>query len=101
MPVLKFNTLDELQEKESQLEKTGGIQISVTHGFIPFFKLCYKDIPKIQYSIKVASDLTVTVYLQVKISLVLEIASTNLNTCTALNKLFSYLEAQPVQDHAR
>ena len=100
MPVLK-NTLDELQEKESQLEKTCGIQTSVTHDFILFFKLCYKDIPKIQYSIKVASDLTVTVYLQgvqVKRSLVLEIASTNLNNCTTLNKLLSYLEAQPVQD---
>ena len=82
------NTLDELQEKESQLEKTCGIQTSVTHDFILLFKLCYKDIQKIQYSIKVASDLAVTVYLQgvqVKRSLVLEIASTNLNTCTALN----------------
>ena len=69
--------------------------------FYSFFKLCYKNIPKIQYSIKVASDLTVTVYrqgVQVKRSLVLEIASTNLNTCTSLNK---HLEAQPVQDITR
>ena len=83
-----FNTLDELQEKESQLEKNCGIQTSVTHDFILLFKLCYKDSRQIQYSIKVASDLTVTVYLQgvqVKRSLVLEIASTNLNACTALN----------------
>ena len=90
-----------LSSSESRLEKTCGIQTSVTRDFILFFQLCYKDIPKIQYSIKVASDLTVTIYLQgvqVKRLLVSEIASTNLNTCTTLNELFSYLEAQPVQD---
>ena len=92
-----FNTLDELQEK-GQLEKTFGILTSVTRDFILFFKLCYENIPKIQYSIKVLSDLTITVYfqgMQVKRSLVLEIASTTLNTCTAQNKVFSRGSTRP------
>ena len=37
-----FNTLDELQEKESQLEKTCGIQTSVTYDLFFFQTLLQK-----------------------------------------------------------
>ena len=90
-------SLDELYEICDQLVFPQGVLREKTDGYILFYKLCTDEIPKIVYSIRIDSNMLVTVYLneiKLKNSLIRTLSPSNLNTISAINEIFTHLQSQ-------
>ena len=83
-----FNSLEELNEKETGLNIPSGTLKQMTDNSILYINIETEDAPKIRYSVRISSDLSVeTYYKQQRLE---EIPF--VNTLSAMNEIFQDLE---------
>ena len=94
-----FSSLEELILKEAQLVFPSDLYKVVSDSYIIFYKLDVNaDIPMLIYSVKVHSDLSINLHFEnekISYSHISGIKECEMNTCTSLNTIFSYLESIP------